>query len=60
LQRVFVAALGFVRNAAEGLSRTEAHDEARNAIKDLMGAYQKVAGKISLKRASTKIAHKMT
>jgi hypothetical protein len=49
LQRVFVAALGFVRNAADGLSRTEAHDKARNAIKDLMGACLKVAGKLSLK-----------
>ncbi|KAM0906072.1 hypothetical protein ACQ4PT_017027 [Festuca glaucescens] len=40
---IIFPALGFVRNAADGLTQTEAYNKAGKSIKDLMGACRKVA-----------------
>lgn len=56
----FVAALGFAPNAVDGVPRTEAYDVAGKSITDLMGSCWKVAKKLSLKRAGTKVADKMS
>jgi hypothetical protein len=52
--------LGFEQRQDEKLTRTEAYEDIRNAIEDLMEARRGIATKLSLKRASTKAMDTMT
>ncbi|KAK1613162.1 hypothetical protein QYE76_036835 [Lolium multiflorum] len=52
--------LGFERRKDDGLSRTEAYEEVGNSIEDLIEACRKIAMKLSLKKAHTKVIDTMT
>ncbi|KAK1660664.1 hypothetical protein QYE76_048823 [Lolium multiflorum] len=52
--------LGFEWKEDNGLSRTEAYEEARNSIDDLIEACRTIAQKLSLKKARTTVIDTMT
>jgi hypothetical protein len=54
------ACLGFEWKEDNGLSRTEAYEEARNSIDDLIEACRTIAQKLSLKKARTTVIDTMT
>jgi hypothetical protein len=54
-----LALLGFERQKDDGLSRTEAYEEVGNSIEDLIEACRKIAKKLSLKKARTKVIDTM-
>ena len=54
------ACLGYEWNDESDCSRTEAYEEAKNSIEDLIEACRGIATKLSLKKARTSVIDKMT